>query len=86
MIEVGRNDDYACLETEKYEFYYGYEHVINGEWAFYAINKETGIKVSYTTDKLEEKAIDEIRNITQYLLIGIGLFIDEKLIDHENYD
>lgn len=86
MIEIRINDDYAVLEIKEYEFYYGYEHIIDTEWAFYAKNKETGVMTSYTADTLIEYCDSDLKNPVDFLFAGIGLFINNRLIDYENFD
>lgn len=86
MIRVWNNDDYASLETEEYDFYFGYESAVSeedggtGEWAFTVNSKKSGERLA----RIEEPELDRLlagsRNEpVEYLLCGIGIFI-EKLV------
>ena len=83
------SDDYAIMYVQgtkaweqddtKVSFYYGYEETENsdedGEWMFVA--KQNGkILKAYTTTQLEFHATNNLRNMTDYLLIGINMYLN----------
>lgn len=74
------SDDYASLETERYDFYYGYEVTVGEEWAF-QVKKKRGdrVEVVYTLpaswvsdDKTQHYEVADM------LLLGIGKFLDSE--------
>lgn len=84
---LGISDDYATMYTHgdrtwdvdesKISFYYGYE-VTEGEdeeWMFVA--RENGVVLkSYSTSQIKEHVDSTPRDMSEYLLVGINMFIN----------
>ena len=84
-IETSRSDDYAWLEFDNYEFYYGYEDLDDScdeddnsydIWNFYAI-KDKNRKNPVMKLSEREFAVynDNIDDVQQGLLTGIAIWI-----------
>lgn len=75
QIDYGHSDDYAVLNTGRYEFYFGYEHEIEDNPGFYV--KENGKIIkefsSKELDKIAPSYFDG--DVRGYLICGIGLFL-----------
>jgi len=65
--------DYSGLSAGEYDFYFGYEEVIDDEWAF--VVKKKGQEVWRT--KQSELGIGNGRPMEEYLLQGIGMYFDK---------
>lgn len=68
---VSVNDDYAVLEMDQYEFYFGHEAVTElGEWCFRVIiDGEEVVRVP------ESRLGKGRHSCVEYLLLGIGDFL-----------
>ena len=79
-INTARSDDYAVLEFDDLQFYYGYEKLDdkenNDDWYFYAIKdgnrKFPQLKLSENELKKYNSDIDDVQ---QGLATGIALYI-----------
>lgn len=79
MIDIGISDDYAVLETDEYTFYYGYEHVNDDdEWMFVVrANDIDGNNLLFSRSQSQiEELTDRLYSTSEYLLIGIALFLE----------
>lgn len=77
QVEQYYSDDYAGLESGKYQFYYGYEieDKETEEWCFQV--KENGEEIYRIISSDIEKILDS-RQLTMpqdYLVAGIGLWL-----------
>jgi len=77
QVEQYYSDDYAGLESGKYQFYYGYEieDKETEEWCFQV--KENGEEIYRIISSDIEKNLDS-RQLTMpqdYLVAGIGLWL-----------
>ncbi len=73
-IDVYASADYAGLETNDYKFYFGYEHEEDGEWCFTA--KSTKFTGVFVLKQSELKGVSTNADMYEYLLAGIGMFIN----------
>ena len=88
---LGISDDYATMyvqgdkswdeDNTKLSFYYGYEVTENneddGEWMF-VVKKNGKVIKSYTTTQIESNSNDSLRDMSEYLLIGINMYLNEE--------
>ena len=87
---LGISDDYATMYTQghipwksddtKVSYYYGYEETenneVDGEWLFVA--KQNGkLLKAYTTTQIESNSGDNLRGMSDYLLIGINMYLND---------
>jgi len=84
---LGINDDYATMYTRgdsspwdedssKISFYYGYEMKSDdGEWLF-AVSQNENILKTYTTSQIKAHTDDNLRNMSDYLLVGINMYLN----------
>lgn len=95
MISIMINDDYASLDTKKYEFYFGNEYVklSNGKYKNFDAIKEKESHLDYEwcffvldikTQKIVfKKPVSELagndETCEENLLFGIGLFLNKTL-------
>jgi hypothetical protein len=81
IFNFGSSDDYALLELDEYDFYYGYEteDSESGEWYFVVTKDESETVLLKATSELDEigNRNGEELEPKDYLLIGIGYFINK---------
>ncbi len=81
-VEVYINDDYAVLNTENYDFYYGYEYdETNYDEPVYGFEVRNDIeslfRISY--EKMQKyNNCPELSQCDKCLLFGIGLWLEHK--------
>ena len=74
QLSLNWSDDYAVLEAGKLMFYYGYEHIDNGQYNFIVFENN---KMIFT---VTEEFLNKISNnhnmnyMNDYLLLGIGYY------------
>lgn len=81
QLDAYFSDDYAGLDAGRYEFYYGYEVVVNeddenSDWCF-IVKEEGNIIFTLSTTEINNltKEIRQMYDPVSYLLAGIGLWI-----------
>lgn len=84
IIDLKVSDDYAILELDHYDFYFGYEteDEESGEWYFVVTKDEEEIVLRKSQSELNiiGGIKDEFESEPKdYLLIGIGYFINKVL-------
>jgi len=88
-ISTDRSDDYACLEFDDLQFYYGYETLDdedddNEDWYFYAI-KDGNRKLPLM--KISEHKLQQyncnIDDVQQGLATGIALYMRTHRLDND---
>ena len=78
------SDDYAGLETNSVDFYYGYEETKNDEWAFIAKDKEGKLLLKLSETEIKEKCDNRQLNMPQdFLLAGVGLYSDGLIMEED---
>lgn len=68
--------DYAGMKAGDFSFYFGYEELVNDEWAFVA--KHTGIEVMRVPQSKLGKVFPCEPH--EYLLCGIAMFIESHCL------
>ena len=75
-IEQYYSDDYAGLDTNTVNFYFGYEEVKNDEWAF-TVKKDGKIILKLSETEIKDNCENRQLKMPQdFLLAGIGLYLD----------
>jgi len=80
QINVGCSDDYASLDSGKYEFYYGYEVIYNendddSEWCFQVKEQGKEIMKIPTSEIIKQSGNSLLDYPRDFLIAGIGIWL-----------
>ena len=78
-VEAYGSDDYAVLRLNDIVFYYGYEYTKGDEWCFVVHTNDVNILIMSESELRDVVDINIPESVEEYLLIGIGIFINSQM-------
>jgi hypothetical protein len=81
-VTIGISDDYACVMTDAGTLYYGYEVTDEDEeWCFEATLGELKVRIPRPELQKVGKLSDKWAEPMEFLLVGIGILLEQGLLE-----